>query len=463
MPVGTNLLRRSPAPTANPALGEGFVSRSWGPRAWTGLRVSNDEALEFTAVYRALKIIGDTLGGLPIHVFDSRNDDQKPVQSPSARYIWDQPNPEHTRVSLWSGAINDQVWTGNAFLFVSKNARGEPLQLWPLNADRVEVGRIEAEIDDGNGRRKDFLKVYRLNGRQDELYFDFSRGGDILHVMGAPDPDRGYLVGKDPRRSLLRALGIAKAAEDLTVGLYNNNSSPAGVLSTDQEIPDSAAEALQQRWEERHAGGGRIAVTGYGVKFQPIAVNPVDSQLLESRQFQVTEIARHFGIPGQFLGAMGKNDSFASGLEELMKYFESITLSHHYIPFEQAVDKHLIGPNFYMKFELGGLLRGSLLEQYQAHRLALGGAAWDTVNHVRALNDLPPVEGGDVLMTPLNMGNAGSLPGDTPPGDNAADPTKAANGHVLPPSRCPDCNKLLGMGLQGIAWCVRCKGEKVLA
>jgi hypothetical protein len=123
----------------------------------------------------------------------------------------------------------------------------------------------------------------------------------------------------------------------------------------------------------------------------------------------------------------------------------------------------LLGSNRYVRFNTGGLLRGSVKEQYEAHRIALGGSAWKAVNEVRALDELPPLEGGDVLQTPLNMGNPGSLPGDQP-ADDGEDAVKAAEALVesVKESRCPDCGKLYGRGLTGVLYCARCKAEKVL-
>lgn len=357
----------------------------------SGVRVTTDSALRQTAVFACLRLIASTASTFPIHVLRREDDRRVMHQTESNAVLWRKPNPVMTRQTFWETAFLHCVGTGNSYNYKVRNGLGTVTQLWPLLPSRVRVTLI-----DGG-------KVYEYT-RDDGAKVPLT-DRDVLHVPGMSFDG---VVGLNPISYAREAIGLGMAAERFGARFFGSGSTLAGILKTDAALDQDQANRLKQRWNEMHQGLSKshdIGVLDNGAEYQQVGINPEDAQFLDTRQFQVAEIARLFGVPPHMIGDVERSTSWGSGIEQQQIGFVQYTMRHWLERFEQAIDMHLLQGGQYVQFNVDGLLRGDTNSRHTAYARAHG--RWMTVNEIRSLEDLPPVDGGDELMQPLNMESMG--------------------------------------------------------
>jgi len=356
----------------------------------TGLTVTNEKALGLTAAYRGVVLLSSLPGALPIDVFAKGTDGQRvDAADESNAYLWRRPNSEMTRQTFWECSFGQEV-LGNCFWFVEKDINDQPRELWPIESDRMKVGRLK------NG-----TKVYEIDNELPMI--DYRDGGEIVHI---PNWSRDGLLGLNPFKLGAEALSIGLSAQEYAARFYSQADAPPGYLTTDQLLTEPQAEAISNRWHKMHAGltrALRSAVLGGGAKFLTTGIDPNSAQLHEARKYSVLENARLLGLPPNLLGDMDhSSQGGGNGVEEMNRGLMTFTVNAHITRFELAADGALLVRELtgrYCKFNTSALLRGNTLQRFQAYRLA----NFMTANEKRALEDLPPMEGGDVLMEQQNM------------------------------------------------------------
>lgn len=366
------------------------------PYGVAGKAVDAKSAMRLTAFQRGVRIRAVTSAMLPLHVYDRRPDGTRvESRSPLDAYLWDRPNPEMRRIDFWSCVYGHRVSTGNAYMYV-ETEMGLPKYLWPIEPRRVKPGRASSGA-----------KVYSIDGGK-IAQTDFLNGGNIVHVMGFSTDG---ITGISPIQG--EALGLAMAAEEYAARTFSVGSPPGGVLSTDQSLTRTQADEINARWERHHAGvenSHKVAVLDRNLKYQAISINPGDAQLLETRKFQVTEIARMLGVPPHLIGDVEKSTSWGTGIEEQTMGFLTFTLMEDIIAFEQACsDDLLAGTTRYVKWETKGLLRTNATARadYFTKMIATGVMNQD---EARDEEDLPPIADGSgaVYYMPLTLGVSGT-------------------------------------------------------
>lgn len=390
MPVLGNLIRSIRKTGDNPALKESLANWSWPFKSLTGATVNDQTALSLTAFYRGVSLIASTVAGLPLHIHQENNDGtNEQIKTSDTMYLWRRPNPEMTKQTFWERVVADEV-RGNAFIFVEKNGQGGVQYLWHIERQRVKVGRTSSG-----------MKVYEIDEYQPML--DYKEGGEIVHIPNWGDG----LVGYDPVKVAVQAIALGLSAEEYAARYFGQGMAPPGILSSDMTLSPEDSDDMATRFALKYGGTqnvGKPVVLGKGAKFQQLAVDPEKAQMDVLRRFQVAEIARLLGIPPHLLGDVERSTSWGSGIAEQGQGFVTYTLNPHTTRIEQAIDDALLVrelTNRYCNFDPGGLLRGNLLQQYQAH--VLGWGRFLTTNEIRKDLNLPPVPGGDVLMQPSNM------------------------------------------------------------
>lgn len=385
-------LRRIRRSGANPAIQPPqWPSWPWSSPSVTGATVNDVTALSLTTFYRGVTLIASTIAGLPIHIYQEEDDGTpKRVKPADAAYLWGlRPNNDTRRVTFWERVVADEV-RGNAFIWVEKNDLGLPLAMWWIARQRVRVGRTPAG-----------QKIYELDNELPMI--DYSQGGEIVHIPNWGDS----LVGYDIVKLAAQAIALGLSAEEYAAQTFANGGVPPGLLTTDQVLSDEEAEKLSDRWHRQRAGArnaSKTAVLGQGAKYQQTSAEPEKLQMAELRKFQAGEIATLLGIAPHLLGLVDRVTSWGSGIAEQGRGFVTYTLNAHTTRLRQAVDADLLVRDLtgrYVEFDPGGLLRGNLLQQYQAH--VLGWGRFLTTNEIRADLNLEPVEDGDRLMQPVNM------------------------------------------------------------
>lgn len=382
-------------PSAKNLGGSSFL---WGGTT-SGKVVNERTAMQMTAVYSCVRILSEAIAGLPLFVYKYGTDGSKEkyLDHPLWRVLHDEPNPEMTSFVFRETMMNHLLLTGNAYAQIIRNARGEVVALYPLMPDRVTVDR------DSKGRL--YYRYYKCSdeapevgkAKQADIVFAPT---DILHVLGL-----GYdgLVGYSPIAMAKNAVGLAMAAEEYGAKFFANGAAPSGVLEHPGTIKDP--ERIRQSWQSTFGGSAnsnKIAVLEEGLKYTPIAISPEQAQFLETRKFQINEIARIFRVPPHMLADLEKS-SF-SNIEQQSLEFVKYTLDPWVIRWEQAMNKSLLLDSekrtVFTKFNVDGLLRGDYASRMTGYATARQNG-WMSANDIRELENLdriPAEQGGDLYL-----------------------------------------------------------------
>lgn len=363
-----------------------------GPAVYAGTSVSETSSLGMPAVWRAVNLIAGTCASLPLHAYRSADDVRLPVTSGQAARLLDVPHPDMTPFELWETVYTHLLLWGNAYLRKLKNQAGQVAELWPVHPSKVQAGRA-----------KDLTKVYVIDGRQDDPLTD----EEILHIPGF-----GYdgITGVSPIRLARQGIGLALAAEEYGARLFGSGSLASGILQTEQRLDQEAAERLKAAWKAKVGGLAKahdVAVLDAGAKFQQLSIPPEDAQFIESRRFQISEVARIYGVPPHMLMDTEKSTSWGTGIEQQGIGFVVYTLRPWLTRVEQRLTGLLRPSQVYARYSVEGLLRGDTKARYDGY--AVGRQwGWLSRNDIRRLEDMPPIDGGDDYLSPLNMTTLGN-------------------------------------------------------
>ena len=376
----------------------GGSSFLWGSSS-SGKVVNEKTAIQMTAVYSCIRILSEAIAGLPLFVYQYGSDGSKEkyLDHPLWRVLHDEPNPEMTSFVFRETMMNHLLLTGNAYAQIIRNARGEVVALYPLMPDRMMVDRdSQGRLYYRYRRSIDDAPVVGKNKQSDVILAP----SDVLHILGL-----GFdgLVGYSPITMAKNAVGLAIAAEEYGAKFFANGAAPSGVLEHPGTIKDP--ERIRQSWQSTFGGSAnsnKIAVLEEGLKYTPIAISPEQAQFLETRKFQINEIARIFRVPPHMLADLEKS-SF-SNIEQQSLEFVKYTLDPWVIRWEQAMNKSLLLESekidVFTKFNVDGLLRGDYASRMTGYATARQNG-WMSANDIRQLENLDriPVElGGDLYL-----------------------------------------------------------------
>lgn len=405
-----------------PLTSQGLLEYLGGTMQESGVAVTEKTSLHMPAVWRAVSLIAGVSSALPMPVYKEGTREKVPGT------LLADPHPELTALEVWRlGYVHRVLW-GNTYIQKIRNGAGQVKELWPLSPDRMRVDRVKPTEPNPTGKLFDFTDDW---GTQWVL-----TPREVLHIPGL-----GYdgLTGCSPVRLAAQGIGLAQAAERTAARQFGAGNMVGGVLQTEQRLDPDQADALKARWKAKMAGlsnSHEIAVLDSGASFTPVAMPNNDAQFLESRQFEILEIARMFGVPPFLLMETAKSTSWGTGLEQQAQGFVTWDLSPTWLaPTEQRINKELLPMGQqYARYQLGGLLRGDSAARATFYRAMRDTGAY-TVNNILELEDKPPLDGpeGDLHLQPLYMAPLGYTPpsGDVPAASPAGASTNAARAAEL--------------------------------
>ncbi len=367
----------------------------------SGKRVNERSAMQMTAVYSCVRILSEAIASLPLNVYRYNEDGgkEKALNHPLYKLLHDEPNPEMTSFVFRETLMTHLLLWGNAYAQIIRNGKGEVVALYPLMPDRMSVER-----DNKGTLYYKYTKITEdaptMEGTT--VYLDAS---DVLHVPGL-----GFdgLVGYSPIAMAKNAIGLAIAAEEYGSKFYANGAAPSGVLEHPGTIKDPSK--VRDSWNAAFGGSSnshKVAVLEEGLKYTPISISPNEAQFLETRKFQINEIARIFRVPPHMVGDLEKS-SF-SNIEQQSLEFVKYTLDPWVIRWEQSLFRALLSEEekstYFFKLNVEGLLRGDYASRMNGYATARQNG-WMSANDIRQLEDLDriPVElGGDLYLVNGNM------------------------------------------------------------
>lgn len=376
----------------------------------SGETVTVDSALGLSATWACVNLLAGTIASLPLMIYRTDRNGVRTVAKDHPLYwvLHDSPNYDQTAVDFWEFMAASIELHGNAFAEIEKRANGDVYSLTPLRPDLVTTRRL------GNGDIE-----YRWTDETSAL--NVATQERVLHIRGFGG---GPLGGASTLSVCRNTFGAAQATDKAASTMFANGAMPSGVLSTDKTLTGPQRVEAERLLTEKFVGAlnaGRPMLLDNGVSWQQLTISPEDAQMLESRKFSGEEICRLFGVPPAMVGYGDKSSNWGTGKEQDVLGFQKFNLRRRLKRIEQALMKQLLSSRdrldgITIEFNLEGLLRGDSEARAAFYKSGLNDG-WLTINEVRAIENMAPVEGGDVAR--VQMQNVPLALADQAAGDQA--------------------------------------------
>jgi HK97 family phage portal protein len=366
------------------------------PRSYTtksGTQVNEETAMALSALRRAVTLLAESTAQLPCEVYrrDGEHRD-KATDHPLYDLLHNQPNQKDSSFEYFETAMGMLGLNGNHISLIERNNRSEITELIPVHRDKVTI------LKGGDG-----LPYYKLVEENETLPMR------MVHHVKAFSMD-GF-QGLSPIQTSSDSIGLAMAVEEHASKTFSSNTTLAGVIERPKDAgtikTQDGVNNVVNSFVERHAGLRNlfsVAMLQEGMTYKQMAMNNDQAQLIESRKMSVADISRLYGIPLAMLSETA-GESYKS-VEQHSLNFVIYALMPWLRRFESAMRRDLLLPSerrdFYIEFNVSGLLRGDMQTRYQAYAVARQWG-WLSVNDIRRLENLGPIAGGETYLTPLNM------------------------------------------------------------
>ena len=366
-------------------------------RTTSGKPVNERTAMQTTAVYACVRILAEAVASLPLHVYEYQDDGGKKLVHDHPLYylLHDEPNPEMTSFVFRETLMSHLLIWGNAYAQIIRDGAGRVLGLYPLLPDKMDVQRD----DKGN-----IYYEYSRNSDENPMFKEYGdirlKAEDVLHIPGL-----GFdgLIGYSPIAMAKNAVGMTLACEEYGASFFANGANPGGVLEHPGVLKDPSK--VRESWNSVYRGvnnAHKIAVLEEGMKYQQIGIPPEEAQFLETRKFQINEIARLYRIPPHMVGDLDKS-SF-SNIEQQSLEFVKYTLDPWVIRWEQSLQRSLLLPGekgkYFIKLNVDGLLRGDYQSRMNGYAVGRQNG-WFSANDIREMENMNPIpdeEGGNLYL-----------------------------------------------------------------
>lgn len=387
-----------------------------GRMARSGVSVTEETALKSSAVWACVRLLSETVASLPLFLYrylDPRGK-EKAAEHPLYELLHTSPNPEMTSFQMRECMMSHLLTWGNAYALKEYDAdRVNVKAIWPLRPDRIFVAR------DPETREI----IYRYTPVYGDPVNRLIPGGLIpipnWRMWHVPGLSFDGLVGYSPISVAREAIGLALATEEFGARFFGQGTNISGVAEHPNVLTDPAAKRLKDSLQEQYEGLGRshsLLLLEEGMKYERITIPPNDAQFLETRKFQVNEIARIFHVPPHMIGDLDR--ATFSNIEEQSLEYVIYSLRPWLVRIEQSAVRSLLNPwersGLFVEHQLSGLLRGDIESRYRAYSIARNWG-WMSANDVRDLENMNPLADGDVYMAPSNMMPADQFNNNLPP------------------------------------------------
>lgn len=331
----------------------------------SGKSVNERSAMQMTAVYACVRILSESIAGLPVHLYQYKDGGSKAkaIDHPLYTLLHDEPNPEMTSFVFRETLMTHLLLWGNAYAQIIRNGKGQVVGLYPLMPNRMSVDR------DDKGQLYYQYQMQDSDANTGKTGTVTLKPSDVLHIPGL-----GFdgLVGYSPIAMAKNAIGLSIATEEYGAKFSH-----------------------------------KVAILEEGMHYTPISISPEQAQFLETRKFQIDEIARIFRVPPHMVGDLEKS-SF-SNIEQQSLEFVKYTLEPWIVRWEQSLNRALLTDSekaaYFVKFNVDGLLRGDYQSRMNGYATARQNG-WMSANDIRELENLdriPPELGGDLYLINGNM------------------------------------------------------------
>ena len=363
-----------------------------GTETASGVVVNEDNALKVGAVFACVSRLSETIGSLPIILYENKGDGKTRARSKRLyQVLHDMPNPQMTAMTFKETLMTHCLLYGNAFAEIVRNSAGEVEELYPIMPYRVKIDTIKNKLSylitlpDGKEKRLSDKQMFHL---------------PWLTING--------IEAYQPIALAKEIIGLAMATEGFSAKYFRNGTNVGGVVEHPNSLKDTAYARLKKSLSESYEGLGnahRLLLLEEGMKFQKVVIPPNDSQMLESRKHQVEEVARFYNVPPHIIQDLSR--ATFSNIEEQGTYYAVHTIRPWAVRWEQAIFRCLLTEverrKYFAELLFEALMRGNLESRYNAYATARQWG-WLSVNEIRARENFNPIgDQGDVYLQPMNM------------------------------------------------------------
>lgn len=371
--------------------------------AASGERVTPSDALQVSAVFGCVRLLSETIATLPVATYTKRGGSQREITSPD----WlDYPNAEPGgmgRIDILSQTVLSLLLDGNAYLAV--RWQGPNI----VGLDVLDPTSIVPHMVMVDGQRRKVFEAFDVDDDGNEVALGWFTPRDILHIPGMMLP--GEFAGCSPITYARESIGLALAAQKYGSKFFANGAVPGAVVEVPGTMSEDGLKRAREAWRVANTGvdnAHRVALLTEGAKFSKVAMSPDEAQFLQTRQFQVPEIARIFGVPPHLISDATNSTSWGSGLAEqniafsmfsLRPWLERIEAGFTRLLYAETADRFR-----FVKFDLDEIKRGAPKERMELYSLGLQNGIY-SIDEVRAAEDLPPLPNGkgEGYRVPLNL------------------------------------------------------------
>jgi len=371
-----------------------------GASSASGVHVNEKTAMRVAAVYACVRVIAETVGQMPLNMYRRRTDGgrERAADHPLQILLHDRPNSWQTAQEFREMLTEHSLLRGAGFAYINWRSRASNIvdELIPLHPDRLTIKQLP-----------DMQLVYELRRENgvtisipaEDIFTVRYRTSDGVQPQGVIEAGR-------------EAIGVAYATQEYAGRFYRNDATPGVILKHPQKLSSEAASRLKETWNSAYsssANARRTALLEEGMTIERLSLSNDDSQFLETRQFQRSEIAGLFRVPPHMIGDLSR--ATFSNIEHQSLDFVAHCIGPWMARWEQSILRDLITApgTYFSKLSPEALLRGDLKSRYDSYAIGRNWG-WLSVNDIRALEDMNPIAEGDVYLQPLNMAPASADP-----------------------------------------------------
>ena len=362
-----------------------------------GAVVNATTAMRVSAVFRCVNLIAGAIASLPLPIYQRTETGRERAEHPYWWLLNEQPTARFSAAAFWEFTVAQMLLRGDGLAYIVRDRAGRALGLIPLQRTQVLIERAGSRLRylvndvDEDGKTKYF------GADQDDMLHFPGCGFDGVSSMS--------VIGWAARQSI----GIAIKADEFAGTFFGSGAHIQYAVKAPGTMTEEQQKLFREAWVAKYGSGQGVSkvplILTEGLDVKELSMTAEDAQLLESRRFQVEDIARAFGVPPFMLGANEKSTSWGTGIEQLGKGFVTYTLRPHLTRIEQELNRKFwpTRERYFAEFNVDGLMDGDSKTQADYFTKALGGPGaqgWMTINEVRRLKNLPPIAGGDKVFDP---------------------------------------------------------------
>lgn len=399
------------------SLTTGTFWEEWFGTSSSGKVVTADKAIQLSAVWACVRLLSESISTLPLKIYVRQPDGSRKAATdhPAYSILCRRPNSEMTPSRFMLMVVASICLRGNAFI-KKKFIANRLVSLVPLLPQNMVVKRLMTGV---------LEYKYTENGNERVIPVK-----NIMHIRGF---GLDGVCGMMPMKTGRDVIGSAMAVEESAAKIFEQGLQSSGFLSAENALSDEQRERLRSYMAAftGSKNAGKIMVLEGGLKYQGVTMNPEDAQMLESRSFSIEEICRWFRVPPFMVGHTTKQSSWASSLEGMNLQFLTHTLRPLLVNIEQEIGRCLLDSDdeVFAEFSVEGLLRADSAGRAAYYTSALQNG-WMSRNDVRRLENMPPIEGGDIYTVQLNLTQLKNLESSNPAVQALA--LRELHNHVFP-------------------------------